>query len=75
MIALEPETGKDLGLRGHYRPVDAREINYWPGDKQLAPQIVVSTMNGMLYTLNAKTGKLNPGFGNEGKIDLEERCR
>jgi glucose dehydrogenase len=70
VVALEPETGKKIwDYEGDSVP-STRGINYWPGDKQLAPQIVVSTMNGMLYTLNAKTGKLNPGFGNEGKIDL-----
>ena len=72
MVALEPETGKKIwDYEGDAAP-STRGINYWPGDKQLAPQIVVSTMNGMLYTLNAKTGKLNPGFGNEGKIDLRK---
>jgi len=72
VVALEPETGKKIwDYEGDSAP-STRGINYWPGDKQLAPQIVVSTMNGMLYTLNARTGKLNPGFGNEGKIDLRK---
>ncbi len=69
-MAFEPETGKKLwDYTGDAAP-STRGISYWPGDKQLAPQIVVSTMQGMLYTLNAKTGKLNPGFGTEGTINL-----
>ena len=67
-----PETGQKIwDYEGDAAP-STRGINYWPGDKLLAPQIVVSTMNGTLYTLNAKTGKLNPGFGNEGKINLRK---
>ena len=64
VVALEPETGKKIwDYEGDSAP-STRGMNYWPGDKQLAPQIVVTTMNGTLFTLNAKTGKLNPGFGN-----------
>ncbi len=70
MVALDAESGTKLwDYEGDAAP-STRGIAYWSGDKQLAPQVVVSTMNGWLYTLNAKTGKLNPGFGNEGKINL-----
>jgi len=72
IVAFEPETGKKIWDYAGDAAPSTRGINYWPGDKLLAPQIVVSTMNGTLYTLNAKTGKLNPGFGTEGKIDLRK---
>jgi quinoprotein glucose dehydrogenase len=70
IVALEPETGKKIWDYAGDAAPSTRGIAYWRGDKELAPQIVVSTMNGTLYTLNARTGKLNPGFGTEGKIDL-----
>ena len=72
IVALEPETGKKIWDYAGDAAPSTRGINYWPGDKLLAPQIVVTTMNGTLCTLNAKTGKLNPGFGDEGKIDLRK---
>ena len=71
VVALDPMTGKTIWeYEGDSAPA-TRGLAYWAGDKQLAPQIVVGTMNGWLYTLNAKTGKLNPGFGNEGKVNLK----
>ena len=76
VAALEPETGKVLWeytARGDYRGFEAsmRGVAYWPGDKQTPPQIVFGTEEGDLYSLNAKTGKLNPGFGNEGIVNLK----
>jgi len=70
VVALDPETGTKIWEYESDAAPSTRGIAYWAGDRQLAPQVVVSTMNGWLYTLNAKTGKLNPGFGNEGKINL-----
>ena len=71
VVALDADTGSKIwDYEGDAAP-STRGIAYWAGDKQLAPQVVVGTMNGWLYTLNAKTGKLNPGFGNEGKVNLK----
>src|SRR5882757_3001769 len=71
IVALEPETGKelwkyDLGRAG----APLRGVTYWAGDKDYPPQIMAGTSDGKLIALNAKTGKLVPGFGNEGKVDL-----
>ena len=71
VVALNPQTGKVIWDYDGDSAPSTRGLAYWPGDRQLAPQIVVGTMNGWLYTLNAKTGKLNPGFGNEGKVNLK----
>jgi quinoprotein glucose dehydrogenase len=70
IVALNADTGEQIWAYDADSAPSTRGIAYFPGDKTLGPQIVVSTMNGWLYTLNAKTGKLNPGFGNEGKINL-----
>src|SRR5579863_218589 len=71
IVALEPETGKevwkyDLGKAG----APLRGVTYWQGDRQTPPQILAGTSDGRLIAINAKTGKLVPGFGNEGVIDL-----
>ena len=76
VAALEPETGKVLWEftgRTQTRVTlgTMRSLAYWPGDRQTPPQIVFGTMDGELYSLNAKTGKPNPGFGNEGVVNLK----
>ena len=76
VAAVEPETGKviwEYNAPGNYRGFEAsmRSLAYWPGDKQTPPQILFGNEEGLLYSLNAKTGKLNPGFGNEGIVNLK----
>jgi len=71
IVALEPETGKevwkyDLGRVGS----PLRGVTYWGGDKQVPAEILAGTNDGKLIAINAKTGKLVPGFGNEGVVDL-----
>ena len=71
IVALEPETGKeiwkfDLAKAG----APLRGVTYWQGDGQAPPQILAGTSDGRLIAINAKTGKLVPGFGNEGTVDL-----
>jgi quinoprotein glucose dehydrogenase len=70
IVALEPETGKELWS---YEPKDAipsrRGVTYWPGDKDTPPRVIFTTGQKMM-ALNAKTGQVVPGFGNEGIVDL-----
>jgi quinoprotein glucose dehydrogenase len=71
IIAMEPETGKKIWeYESEFTP-SGRGITYWAGDETLPPQIVVGTMNGYLFTLNAKTGKLTTSFGDNGKVNLK----
>ena len=71
VVALEPETGKKIWeYESEYTP-SGRGIAYWPGDETLPAQIVVGTMNGWLFTLNAKTGKLTTTFGDNGMVNLK----
>src|SRR5262249_12974316 len=53
-------------------PPALRGISYWPGSKEFPPQIVYGTVDGWLISLNAKTGKPVPGFGQEGMVDLKK---
>jgi glucose dehydrogenase len=71
VVALEPETGKELwtyevsgGLASF------RGVAYWPGDRNNPPRIIFTTSRKMM-ALNARTGKVDPGFGKEGSVDLE----
>ena len=48
-----------------------RGLAYWGGDRLTSPQIVFGTEEGELISLNSKTGKPNPGFGNEGIVNLK----
>ncbi len=47
-----------------------RGVEYWPGDAQTAPQVVFGSCDGKLYSLNAKTGKPNEAFGDNGIVNL-----
>jgi len=72
VVALQPETGKVLWTwESNLGMPPLRGISYWPGDKQHDPQIMFATGRGFLVALNVKTGKLVPGFGNEGAVDLK----
>ena len=52
-----------------------RGVAYWPGDKQNPPRIIF-TAGRNLIALNANTGKIDPGFGKEGIVDMVRRlCR
>jgi quinoprotein glucose dehydrogenase len=72
IVALQPETGKEIWKfdLGKAAGAPLRGVTYWRGDSQAPPQILAGTSDGRLIALNAKTGKLVPGFGNEGTVDL-----
>lgn len=71
IVALEPETGKELWKYALGRVgAPFRGVSYWQGNQDHPPQIIAGTMDGRMLAINAKTGKLVPGFGNEGVVDL-----
>ncbi len=70
VVALEPETGQevwryDLPAGGPSR----RGVAYWPGDPNNPPRLIFTTGRKMV-ALNAKTGRIDPGFGKEGEVEL-----
>jgi quinoprotein glucose dehydrogenase len=72
LVAIEPETGKKLWSFDHkYNPRPSRGIAYWPGNRNSPPTIFFGTEDGLLIAVNARTGKLVPGFGKEGELDLK----
>src|ERR1700691_4427934 len=69
-VALEAGTGKDVwGYPMTTGRPSARGVAYWPGDKQNPPRVIF-TSNRSLIALNASTGKIDPGFGKEGVVDM-----
>ncbi len=71
VVALDPETGKELWRYELASGIASqRGLAYWPGDKNNPPRIIFTTGHKMVG-LNANTGHLDPGFGQEGEVKLE----
>ncbi len=70
VIALDPETGKEAWVAQLPFSTTARGVAFWPGDKDNPPRIIL-TATTHLIALNANTGKIDPGFGKEGIVDIE----
>ncbi len=70
VVALEAATGKEVWsyTMTTGRP-STRGVAYWPGDKQNPPRVIF-TAGRNLIALNASTGKIDPGFGKEGVVDM-----
>ena len=69
VVALEPESGKEIWRFKMANGAPSRRgVAYWPGDRNSAPRIIF-TAGHRLIGLNARTGKIDPGFGNEGEVD------
>ncbi|MGI4880403.1 MAG: PQQ-binding-like beta-propeller repeat protein, partial [Janthinobacterium lividum] len=69
VVALEPDTGKEVWRHPVAVGAARRAVSYWPGDRKHQPRIFYST-GGSLVALDARTGDVDPGFGKDGAIDL-----
>jgi quinoprotein glucose dehydrogenase len=71
VAALDPATGNEIWNFPLPSGVPStRGLEYWPGDGKTPPQVVFGSSDGKLYSLNAKTGKPNQAFGDNGVINL-----
>ena len=71
VVALDPATGLTLWEHvhdGRGNP-STRGVTYWPGNAQNPPRIIYIAGTEMVG-LNANTGAIDPGFGNEGVVDI-----
>lgn len=70
--AIDPTTGQEIWtFQVPGGGPSSRGVEYWPGDALTPAQIVFGTrMNGYLYSVDAKTGKLNKDFGDNGVVNL-----
>lgn len=72
VVALDPVAGKEIWSFDVKDGAPAtRGLEFRAGDKQSPPTIFFGTSSGKLMALNATTGKLIPGFGNEGVVDMK----
>jgi quinoprotein glucose dehydrogenase len=71
VVALEPETGKEIWRYELPEGIASfRGVAYWPGDGGVPPRILFTSLK-KLMALEARTGKLDVEFGDNGHIDLE----
>lgn len=76
LLALDPETGK---LLWEFDPkIDrntrmnlflSRGASFWSDGKR--KRILMGDLHGRMWSIDASTGKPDPGFGNEGFVDLK----
>jgi glucose dehydrogenase len=72
LVAVEADTGKRIWSFDHqHAPRTSRGLAYWPGNRDAPPTIFFGTEDGFLVAVNARTGKLVPGFAREGELDLK----
>lgn len=77
LIALEPETGKELWAfdskldkRNRVNLYVNRGAAYWA--KGAKKRILLGNQDGYLFSIDAKTGKPDTAFGDGGRLDLKE---
>ena len=71
VAAVDPVSGEELW--SYQLPSgnpSTRGLEYWAGDGKTPAQIVFGSSDGKLYSLDAKTGKPNPAFGDNGVVNL-----
>jgi quinoprotein glucose dehydrogenase len=71
VAAIDPVNGKEIW--SYALPSgnpSTRGLEYWTGDGRTPAQIVFGSSDGKLYSLDAKTGKPNLAFGDNGAVNL-----
>jgi quinoprotein glucose dehydrogenase len=71
VVAVDPATGKEIwNFQLPTGSPASRGVEYWPGDAQTPAQVVFGSGDGKLYSINAKTGKPNNAFGDNGVVNM-----
>jgi quinoprotein glucose dehydrogenase len=68
VIALQAHTGREIWTYQAPGNIGNRALGYWPGAGSLPPRVIFMTGEKMM-ALNANTGAVDPGFGNEGTVE------
>ena len=72
VVAVDATTGKEVWAyalaEGGYPAT--RGVEYWAGDTRTPPQIVFGSSDGRMFSINAKTGKPNLEFGDNGIVNM-----
>src|SRR5918993_1827523 len=80
VVALDAETGAELWVfdpqAGAPKRMfhQLRGVSYWEGEAKDSPRrrILYGTLHGELLCLDAESGRLCPGFGSEGRVNLRQ---
>jgi quinoprotein glucose dehydrogenase len=78
VIALDPETGKELWVYDPEVDTDgisemtSRGVSAWIDPETKRPRIYVGTLDARLIALDGETGKPITPFGHDGQIDLTQ---
>jgi quinoprotein glucose dehydrogenase len=71
VVALDPTTGKEFWAFQLPAGVPStRGVEFWPGDGKTPAQVVFGSSDGKLYSVDAKTGKANLEFGDNGIVNM-----
>jgi quinoprotein glucose dehydrogenase len=73
VIALDAMTGRKLwefDPHVKYSRDRSRGVAYWPGNAHTPPRILLGTSDGRLVALDAKSGRLERSFGEEGEVNV-----
>lgn len=71
VVAVDPVTGKELwSFQLPSGTPATRGVEFWAGDGTTPAQIVFGSSDGKLYSLDAKSGKPNGAFGDNGVVNL-----
>jgi quinoprotein glucose dehydrogenase len=69
IFAVEAHTGKQLWRHDTDVNTAPRGLSYWPGDSSTSARVVIGVRTGLL-ALEASTGKLAAGFGENGYVEM-----
>jgi len=69
IVALQPETGKEVWRFAVNGAPSRRGVAYWPGDATNPPRIIFMA-GRRLIALNASSGTPVAAFGNGGEVDV-----
>jgi glucose dehydrogenase len=74
VVALNATTGKKIWEYDPHlaRARNSRGVAYWPGGPHTPPRILFGAGDGRLIALDPKTGRLIPGFGDQGEVDVRK---
>jgi quinate dehydrogenase (quinone) len=76
VYALEPESGKTIWKYDNSRgPISRRGVAYWPGTISVGPRLFSAAGDGRMMALDARTGALVTGFGEDGIVDIKASVR
>lgn len=71
VVALEPETGREIWVHELDEGIASfRGVSYWPGDNDHGPRIFFTSLRNLI-ALDAASGRLVPGFADNGVLHLQ----